>query len=138
MNLKMNIKLKLAMQLLTLIYILLYILLGKLNLINSSNPLNLLSIIWIIMCFLIMINGKRLEGITDELVISILSKVNKIGITFLVTSIFILSSLLISPLYKDFVISEVAIGICLLLILFVFTAIRLLSFIYLERKGICK
>lgn len=138
MDCKLNIKLKLAMQLVSVLYLLMSILLSKLNLINSSNPINFLTVIWTIIWILIIINGKRVKGITDELVISILSKVNKIGVAFLVTTIGILSILLISPLYKDFIISKVAIGICLLLILFIFTVIRLLSFIYFDRKGICK
>lgn len=138
MNPKMNIKLELAMQLVTVLYLLISILLSKLNLINSSNFINFPTVIWIIMWVIIMLNSKRLKGITDELVISILSKVNKIGVNFLVISIGLLSILLISPFYKDFVISKVAIGICLMLILFIFTVIRLLSFIYFDRKGIYK
>lgn len=138
MNPKMNIKLKLAMELVTVLYLLISILLSKLNLINSSNFMNFPTVIWIIVWGIIILNSKRLKGITDELVISILSKVNKIGVNFLVISIGLLSILLISPFYKEFVISKVAIGICLILILFIFTVIRLLSFIYFERKGIYK
>lgn len=138
MNPKMNIKLKLAMELVTVLYLLISILLSKLNLINSSNFMNFPTVIWIIVWGIIILNTKRLKGITDELVISILSKVNKIGVNFLVISIGLLSILLISPFYKDFVISKVAIGICLILILFIFTVIRLLSFIYFDRKGIYK
>lgn len=138
MNPKMNIKLKLAMELVTVLYLLISILLSKLNLINSSNFMNFPTVIWIIVWGIIILNSKRLKGITDELVISILSKVNKIGVNFLVISIGLLSILLISPFYKDFVISKVAIGICLILILFIFTVIRLLSFIYFDRKGIYK
>lgn len=138
MNPKMNIKLELAMQLVTVLYLLISILLSKLNLINSSNFINFPTVIWIIMWVIIMLNSKRLKGITDELVISILSKVNKIGVNFLVISIGLLSILLISPFYKDFLISKVAIGFCLMLILFIFTVIRLLSFIYFDRKGIYK
>lgn len=125
------------MQLVTVLYILISILLNKLNLTNG-NFINIPSVIWIIMWGIIMLNSKRLKGITDELVISILSKVNKIGVNFLVTSIGIFSIILISPFNKDFVISKGSIGICLMLILFTFTVIRLLSFIYFDRKGIYK
>ena len=138
MKRKMNIKLELAMHIVTVLYLLITILLSKLNLINSDDFITVPSVIWVIMWVIIMLNGKRLSGITDELVINILSKVNKIGMNFLVISIGILSILLISPYYKDFIISKVTIGIWLLLILFMFTIIRLLSFIYYDRKGICK
>ncbi|MCB2343113.1 hypothetical protein [Clostridium estertheticum] len=138
MKRKMNIKLELTMHIVTVLYLLITILLGKLNLIDSDNCITIPSVIWVIMCTIIMLNGKRLSGITDELVINILAKVNRIGMNFLVISIGILSILIISPYSKDFIISKVAIGICLLLILFIFTIIRLLSFIYYDRKGICK
>jgi hypothetical protein len=138
MKRKMDIKLELAMHIVTVLYLLITILLSKLNLINSDDFITIPSVIWVIMWVIIMLNGKRLSGITDELVINILSKVNKIGMNFLVISIGILSILLISPYYKDFIISKVAIGICLMIILFIFTVIRLLSFIYFDRKGIYK
>ncbi len=138
MKRKMNIKLELAMHIVTVLYLLITILLSKLNLINSDDFITIPSVIWVIMWVIIMFNGKRLSDISDELVINILSKVNKIGMDFLVISIVILSIILISPYYKNFIISKVTIGICLLLILFMFTIIRLLSFIYYDRKGICK
>ncbi|MBU3130481.1 hypothetical protein LGL55_22775 [Clostridium tagluense] len=138
MKRKMNIKLELAMNIVTVLYLLITILLSKLNLIDSDNFITIPSAIWVVMWAIIMLNGKRLSGITDELVLSILSKINKIGMNFLVISIVIFSIILISPLYEDLVISKVSIGICLLLILFIFTIIRLLSFIYYDRKGIYK
>ncbi|MBU3217836.1 hypothetical protein LL033_24850 (plasmid) [Clostridium estertheticum] len=138
MKRKMNIKLELTMHIVTVLYLLITILLSKLNLIDSDNCINIPSVSWAIMWTIIMLNGKKLSGITDELVINILSKVNKIGMNFLVISIGILSVLLISPYNKDFIISKVTMGICLLLILFIFTIIRLLSFIYYDRKGIYK
>lgn len=138
MKRKMNIKLELAVHIVTVLYLLITILLSKLNLINSGDFITIPSVIWIIMCVIIILNRKRLSGITDELVINILSKVNKIGMNFLVISIGILSVLLISPYFKKFIISKVTIGIWLLLILFMFTIIRLLSFIYYDRKGIRK
>ncbi|MBX4262869.1 hypothetical protein KTC96_24205 (plasmid) [Clostridium estertheticum] len=138
MKRKMNIKLELAMHIMIVSYLLITIVLVKLNLINSGNFITIPSVIWIIICVIIMLNRKRLSDITDELVINILSKVNNIGMNFLVISIGILSILLISPYFKDFIISKVTIGIWLLLILFIFTIIRLLLFIYYDRKGICK
>lgn len=138
MNTKMNIKLKLAMQVVTVLYLLISVLLTKLNLINSDKFMTISNVIWFIIWGIIILNQKKLSGITDELVISILSKVNKIGMNFLVISIAIFSTLLILPNYKDFVITKIAIGIWLMLILFIFTIIRLLSFIYYDRKGICK
>ncbi|MGH4123416.1 MAG: hypothetical protein ACREV6_10875 [Clostridium sp.] len=138
MNTKMNIKLKLAMQVVTVLYLLISALLSKLNPTNSEKFMTISSVIWFIIWGIIILNEKKLNGITDELVISILSEVNKIGMNFLVISIGLFSILLVSPTYKDFVISKVAVGICLMLILFIFTVIRLLSFIYFDRKGICK
>lgn len=134
----MNIKVKLAMQLLAVLYLLISVLLSELNLINSDDFITLPTVIWTIIWVTIILNGKKLSGITDELVISTLSKVNKIGVNFLVSSIGLFSILLISPFNKDVVISKVEIGICLMLILFIFTVIRLLFFIYFDRKGICK
>lgn len=138
MNKKMNIKLKLAMQLVTVLYLLFSVLLSKLNLINSEDFITFPTVIWTIIWVIIIVYEKKLSGITDELVFSTLSKVNEISVNFLVISIGLFSILLISPFNKDFVISKVSIGICLMLILFIFTVIRLLSFIYYDRKGICK
>ncbi|MBW9158973.1 hypothetical protein [Clostridium tagluense] len=132
----MSIKSKLALQLVAASYALIIILLYKLNLLHPVT-IFILCVLEFITWSIIFFNEK-LSGITDELVLSILSKVNKIGMNFLVISIVILSIILIAPLYKDFVISKVAIGICLMLILFIFSIIRLLSFIYYDRKGICK
>ena len=133
----MSIKSKLALQLVATSYVLIIILLNKLNLIHSET-IFILYVLEIIVWVIIFLNEERLSGITDELVLSILSKVNKIGMNFLVFSIVVLSIILISPLYEGFVISKVTIGICLMLIIFIFTMIRLLLFIYYDRKGICK
>ncbi|MGK0466810.1 hypothetical protein [Clostridium sp.] len=143
MDLKMSTKSKLALQLIVVLYLLLVTLLYKLNIINPANFITIVILQFIesIMWYILWLNEKRLCGITDELVISILSKVNKIGMNFLVISIVIFSFLLTAPLYtryKEFVISKVTIGICLMLIIFIFTVIRLLSFIHYDRKGICK
>ncbi|MEK6263418.1 MAG: hypothetical protein N2B06_01325 [Clostridium sp.] len=139
----MNVKSKLALQLIVVLYLLIVTLLFNLNLINPANFITIVVLQFIesIMWYILWLNEKRLSGITDELVISILSKVNKIGMNFLVISIAIFSFLLTAPLYtryKEFVISKVTIGICLMLIIFIFTIIRLISFIYYDRKGICK
>jgi len=133
----MSIKSKFALQLVAVSYVLIIILLNELNLINAVTQF-ILYFLEIIFWFIILVYEKRLSGITDELVLSIVSKVNKIGMIFLVISIVIFSIILISPLFEDLVISKVAIGICLMLILFIFTIIRLLFFIYYDRKGICK
>ena len=138
----MNIKSKLALQLVAVLYLLIVTLLFKLNLINPDFiTILILVIIESIVWYILDLNEKRLSGITYELVISILSKVNKIGMNFLIISITIFSIILTAPLYtryKEFVISKVTIGIWLMLILFIFTIIRLLSFIYFDRKGLCK
>jgi hypothetical protein len=143
MNPKMSTKSKLALQLVVVLYLLIVTLLYKLNIINPANFITIVILQFIesTMWYILWLNEKRLSGITDELVISILSKVNKIGMNFLVISIAILSFLLTAQIYtryKEFVISKVAIGICLMFILFIFTIIRFLSFIYYDRKGICK
>jgi len=132
----MSIKSKLALQLVAVSYVLIIILLYVLNLLHPMTIFILCGLEFITWSIIFL--SERLSGITDELVLSILSRVNKIGMNFLVISIVILSIILISPLYKDFVISKVAIGICLMLILFIFSIIRLLSFIYYDRKGIYK
>jgi hypothetical protein len=139
----MNVKSKLALQVVVLLYLLIVTLLYKLNIINPANFITIVIIQFVesIMWYILWLNEKRLSGITDELVISILSKVNKIGMNFLVISIAIFSLLLTAPLYtryKEFVISKVTIGICLMLIIFIFTIIRLVSFMYYDRKGLCK
>jgi hypothetical protein len=139
----MNVKSKLTLQLVVVLYLLIVTLLFKLNLINPANFITIVILQFIesIMWYILWLNEKKLSGITDEFVISILSKVNKIGMNFLVISIAIFSFLLTAPLYtryKEFVISKVTIGICLMLIIFIFTIIRLSSFIYYDRKGICR
>lgn len=136
MNSKMNNKFKLAMQLVTVLYLLICAILSNHSLINSSNFINFPIIIWTIMWGIIWFNSKKLEGITDELSISILSRVNNIGVYFLMISVGLFSILLISPVNKNLVIAKATIGIYLMLILFIFTIIRLLVFIYYDRKGI--
>lgn len=138
----MSIKSKLALQLVVVLYLLIVTLLFKLNLINPDF-ITILILVFIegTMMYILDLNEKVLRGITDELVISILSKVNKIGMNFLMISIAISSIILTAPLYtryNELVISKVTIGIWLMLILFIFTIIRLLSFIYYDRKGLCK
>ncbi|MGH4119832.1 hypothetical protein [Clostridium sp.] len=139
----MNVKSKLVIQVVVVSYLLIVTLLFKLNLINLGNFITIviLQLIESVMWYILWLNEKRLSGITDELVISILAKVNKIGMNFLVITIAIFSLILTAPIYtryKEFVISKVAIGIGLMFIIFIFTVIRLLSFIYYDRKGICK
>ena len=143
MNPKMSIKSKLVLQLVVALYELIVFLLYKLNVINPDKDASMfiLSIFEIMMLAIFFYNEKKLSGITDELGISILSKVNKIGMSFLVISIVIFSYLLTAPaftIYKELVISKFAIGVWLMIIIFIFTIIRLLSFMYYDRKGICK
>ncbi|MGK0466809.1 hypothetical protein [Clostridium sp.] len=144
MDPKMSTKSKLVLQSVVVLYMLTVTLLFKLNLINPANFITILILCFveIIMWYILWLNEKRWSGITDELVVTILSKVNKIGMNFLIISIAIFSILLTAPLYtrykKEFIISKDTIGICLILIIFIFTVIRLLSFIHYDRKGICK
>ncbi len=135
MNSKMNIKLKLAMEAVTVLYVLLCAVLSKEKLIGSGF-FNILTLIWIAMWVIISFYKKSLNGITDELVISILGKVNKICLYFLVLSFSLFSILLISPYSQGLTISRSAIGISLMTILLIYTVIRLLLFMYYERKGL--
>lgn len=143
MNPKMSIKSKLVLQLGVALYELIIFLLYKLNVINpDKGPSTFIQGLFEIMMLAIFFyNEKKLSGITDELGISILSKVNKIGMNFLVISIVIFSYRLTSPaftIYNELVISKFAIGVWLMIIIFIFTIVRLLSFMYYDRKGICK
>ena len=137
MNIKMNIKLKLTMEVITVIYILLCSILSKENLI-SSNVTSFLTIFWLFMWGAILLYHKKLTGITDELVINILSKVNKICLYFLMFSISIISIFLISPHSENSIISNNTLGTGLMIILLVFTMMRVVLFIYYDKKGICK
>lgn len=143
MNTKMSIKSKLALQLGVASYQLIVFLLYKLNVINpdKGDSMFIQGLFEIIMVAIIFYNEKRLSGITDELGIRILSKVNKIGMNFLVISIVLFSYRLTSPtftIYNELVISKFAIGVWLMIIIFMFTVIRLLSFMYYDRKGLCE
>jgi hypothetical protein len=133
MNVKMNIKLRLIMEVVTVLYLFFSALLKNLD----KNIPSLLTFIWIAIWCIIFLYGKRLGGITDELVISILSKVNRIDVYFLMVMIGIFSVFLISP-YNNFIISRITIGIYLILILLLATVLRLVLFIYYDRKGIYK
>lgn len=133
MNVKMNTKLRLIMEVITVLYLFLSALLKNLD----TNITILLTFIWITIWCIIFLYGKRLGGITDELVISILSKVNRIDVYFLIVMIGIFSVFLVSP-YNNLIISKVAVGIYLMFILLIATVIRLLLFIYYDRKGIYK
>jgi len=133
MNVKMNTKLRLIMEVITVLYLFLSALLKN----SDTNIPTLLTFIWIALWFIIILYGKRLRGITDELVISILSKINRVVVYFLIFAICIFSVFLVTP-YNSIIISKVTIGIYLMLILLIATAIRLLLFIYYDRKGIYK
>jgi hypothetical protein len=133
MNVKMNIKLRLIMEVITVLYLFLSAVLNN----SDINILILLTFIWIAIWCIIFLYGKRLGGITDELVISILSEINRIVVYFLIFAIGIFSVFLVTP-YNSFIISKVTIGIYLIFILLIATVIRLLLFIYYDRKGIYK
>jgi hypothetical protein len=132
MNVKMNIKLRLIMEVITILYVFLSAVLK-----NFGNISMLLTFIWIVIWCIIFLYGKRLDGITDELVNSILSKVNRIDVYFLIVVIGSFSVFLVSP-YNNLILSKVAIGIYLIFILLIAAVIRLLLFIYYDRKGIYK
>ncbi|NMF07622.1 hypothetical protein ACUH7Y_16470 [Clostridium beijerinckii] len=133
MSVKMNTKLRLIMEVITVLYLFLSILLKN----SDTNISILLTFIWIAIWCIIFLYSKRLYGITDELVISILSKINRLVVYFLIFAIGIFSVFLVTP-YNSFIISKVTIGIYLLFILLIATVIRLLLFIYYDRKGIYK
>ncbi|AJH00273.1 hypothetical protein LF65_03718 [Clostridium beijerinckii] len=133
MNVKMNTKLRLIMEVITVLYLFLSILLKN----SDTNISILLTFIWIAIWCIIFLYSKRLYGITDELVISILSKINRLVVYFLIFAIGIFSVFLVTP-YNSFIISKVTIGIYLIFILLIATVIRLLLFIYYDRKGIYK
>lgn len=137
MSIKMNIKLKLIMEVITVIYILLCSILSKESLI-SSNITSFLTIIWFFMWGGILLYNKKLTGITDELVINILSKVNKICLYFLMFSVSIVSIFLISPYSENSIISNNTLGTGLMIILLVLTMMRVGLFIYYDKKGICE
>lgn len=143
MKQKMSIKSKLVLQSGVALYLLIVFLLYKLNVINpdKGDSMFIQGLFEIMMVAIFFYNENKLSGITDELGISILSKVNKIGMNFLVISIVIFSYRLTSPaftIYKELVISKFAIGVWLMIIIFIFTIIRLLSFMYYDKKGLCK
>ncbi len=133
MNVKMNIKLRLIMEVITVLYLFLSVLLKKLD----TNIPTLLTYIWIAIWCIIFLYGKRLGGITDELLISVLSKVDRIVAYFLIFVVGIFSCFLVTP-YNNLIISKATIGIYLMFILLIATAIRLILFIYYDRKGIYK
>jgi hypothetical protein len=133
MNVKMNTKLRLIMEVITVLYLFLSALLKN----SDTNIPILLTFIWIAIWCIIFLYGKRLGGITDELVISILSKINRVVVYFLIFVIGIFSGFLVTP-YNSLTISKVTIGIYLMFILLIATVIRLLLFIYYDRKGIYK
>ncbi len=133
MNVKMNTKLRLIMEVITVLYLFLSILLKN----SDTNISILLTFIWIAIWCIIFLYSKRLYGITDELVISILSKINRLVVYFLIFAVGIFSVFLVTP-YNSFIISKVTIGMYLIFILLIATVIRLLLFIYYDRKGIYK
>ncbi len=130
MKVKMNTKLRLVMEVITVLYLFLS---ASLKNSDFNIPL-LLTLIWSVIWFLIFLQGKRLGGIKDELIISILSKINGIVVYFFIFAIGTFCVFLITP-YNSFFISKVTIGIYLMLILLIATVIRLLLFIYYDKKG---
>jgi hypothetical protein len=121
------------MEVITVLYLFLSALLKN----SDTNIPILLTFIWIGIWCIIFLYGKRLGGITDELVISILSKINRVVVYFLLFAIGIFSGFLVTP-YNSIIISKVTIGMYLMFILLIATVIRLLLFIYYDRKGIYK
>lgn len=136
MSIKMNVKLNLITEVVTVVYILFCSVLSKENLISSSE-INFLIVIWFLIWWLILFYNKRFTEIperTDNTTVNILSKTNKICLRFLIFSVGVVSIFLISPHNKDIIIPHNKLGISLMAILFVLTTMRLLLFIYYDKK----
>ncbi|MCP8378771.1 hypothetical protein NMF93_17895, partial [Clostridioides difficile] len=90
-------------------------------------------IIWVLAMGAQWVYNKKYDDLTDEASKCILSRVNNIAIKVLFFSVAIVSIFLVT---LDINVSNLNIGMSLLVILFIQSLLKLILFIYFYRKGI--
>ncbi|MGL5756721.1 MAG: hypothetical protein ACRCYC_15430 [Paraclostridium sp.] len=105
---------------------------------NFSNIQYFWPIMYLILIGCIFLLSNKLGGIVDELSQLILSKINNICIKILVSFILIMVSFLSTPYINVYSINSNVIGMILSLFLLLLSLVRLVLFIYFDRKGICQ
>lgn len=102
--------------------------------INSSGMVS--AVVWIIVLTGFSIYNKKFNDIIDESSKTILSKVNSIGIQFILYSFGLVAVYFATPFTQHIDISNLGVGIVIITILFLLAILRLSLFIYFDRKGI--
>ncbi|MDK2562407.1 hypothetical protein QOZ84_02510 [Romboutsia sedimentorum] len=102
--------------------------------INSSGMPGL--VVWSIVLIGFSIYNKKFNDIIDESSKTILSKVNSIGIKFVLYSFGLVGVCFATPFTQHIDISNLDVGIVIITILLLLAILRLILFIYFDRKGI--
>ena len=93
---------------------------------------------WIIFMIIQFTFHNRLEGIDDEFTKSILGKINSFCMTITMILLFFIGSTMVSPnpSFSNFFTDKYQTGLILLVYLVLITNLRLILFVYYNRKGI--
>lgn len=93
-------------------------------------------IIWLIVWGAYSIYDRKYRNIVDEASKKILSKVNEVAIKMTLYSIGVIAVFFSTPYTQNIIISNLDIGIILVVVLFIQSLLKLSLFMYFDRKGI--
>lgn len=132
-RLKPDIKTKLIGELVIMTYFLGAVLINK----YTGRGTGLTPIlIWIIVWGVYSVYDKKYSDIVDEASKRILSNVNEVAIKMILYSIGVIAVFFSTPYTQNINISNLDIGIILVVVLFIQSLLKLSLFMYFDRKGI--
>ncbi|WP_283595277.1 hypothetical protein [Paraclostridium bifermentans] len=102
----------------------------------DSQYSNYVTLAWNIWIVIMLISHIKVKGINDELSETILSKVNKMSIDFMLVSIALIGMFATTPNTSYIFKSVNILGLVIITTLLLLTIFRLLSYIYYDRKGL--
>lgn len=134
-RLKPDIKTKLIGELVIMTYFLGAVLVNKYIHPGSGTGLTPI-LIWIIVWGVYSVYDKKYSDIVDEASKQILSNVNEVAIKMILYSIGVIAVFFSTPYTQNINISNLDIGIILVVVLFIQSLLKLSLFMYFDRKGI--
>lgn len=132
-NSQFTIKAQLILDIFTMIFILLS---SIFDLYFDSQYSNYVTLAWNVWIVIMLISHLKVRGINDELSETILSKVNKMSIDFMIVSIALIGMAATTPNTSYIFKSVNILGLVIITTLLLLTIFRLLSYIYYDRKGL--
>lgn len=132
-NSQFTIKSQLTLDIFTMIFILLS---AIFDLYFNSQYSSYVTFAWNVWLVIMLISHLKVRGINDELSETILSKVNKMSIDFMLVSIALIGMAATTPNTSYIFKSVNILGLVIIITLLLLTIFRLLSYIYYDRKGL--